>query len=180
MLPFGFAGRAVVAVAAGFGVATTATGVRVRVGLGNAEVGEAGSGVKVGGTVAVAGGLVAVGGGGGSVIVGVGTRVGVGGALHPTATMSIINPSRIKLFSFTNLSFQRMSNDKFNRRDTATTDKRLSSALPATLRLSDMIADATASVHPNYSTKFDGGQIYKLVLPYSFSKSSQSSSVQSA
>ena len=146
MLPFGFAGLGTVGVAAG--LVATATVVRVRVGvaLGNAGVGEAGSGVKVGGTVEVAGGLVAVGGGGGSVIVGVGTRVGVGGALHPTATTSIINPSRIKLFSFTNLSFQRMSSDKFNRRDTAATDKRLSSALSATLRLSDMIADATASV----------------------------------
>jgi len=146
MLPFGFAGLAVVAVAAGFGVATTATRVRVGVALGTAGVGEAGIGVKVGGTVAVAGGLVAVGGGG-SVIVGVGTRVGVGGALHPAATTtSIINPSRIKLFSFTNLSFQQMSSHKFNRRDTAATDKRLSSAMSAALRLSDMIADATASV----------------------------------
>ena len=145
MLPFGFAGLAVVGVAAG--LVATAMVVRVRVGvaLGTAEVGEAGIGVKVGGTAAVAGGLVAVGGGG-SVIVGVGTRVGVGGALHPTATTSIINPSRIKLFSFTNLSFQRMSSDKFNRRGMAATDKRLSSAMSAALRLSDMIADATASV----------------------------------
>ena len=106
MLPLGFAGLGTVAVAAGLGVATTATRVRVGVALGTAGVGEAGIGVKVGGTVGGAGGLVAVGGGGGSVIVGVGTRVGVGGALHPTATTSIINPSRIKLFSFTNLSFR--------------------------------------------------------------------------
>ena len=121
--------------------------MRVGVALGTAEVGEAGIGVKVGGTVGVAGGLVAVGGGGGSVIVGVGTRVGVGGALHPIARMtSAVSASRIKLFSFTNLSFQRMSSDKFNRRDTAATDKRLSSAMSAALRLSDMIADATASV----------------------------------
>jgi len=69
MLPLGFAGLGTVAVAAGLGVATTATRVRVGVALGTAGVGEAGIGVKVGGTVGVAGGLVAVGGGGGSVIV---------------------------------------------------------------------------------------------------------------
>jgi len=117
------------------------TGVRVRVGVavGVAGVGETGSGVKVGGTVGVAGTRVAVGGSGGSVIVGVGTRVGVGGALQPiTPRTSAVSASRVKLFSFTNLSFQRMSSDKFNRRGMA--------AMSAALRLSDMIADATASV----------------------------------
>ena len=107
-------------------VATTVTRVRVGVALGNAGVSETGSGVKVGGTVGVEGGLVAVGGGGGSVIVGVGTRVGVGGALHPTTTItSAVSASRIRLFSFTIFSFQRNVSDKFNRRDTTSADKRL-------------------------------------------------------
>lgn len=100
MLPLGSGKRAGVGEASGLGVA--GTGVRVGVTRGNVGVGEAGTGVNVGGTVGEGGTRVAVGGGGGSVIVGVGTRVGVGGALHPkTSKTSAVSASPVNSFSLT-------------------------------------------------------------------------------
>lgn len=102
MLPLGSGKRIGVGVTAALGVA--GTGVRVGVTRGNVGVGVGGSGVSVGGSVGEGGTRVAVGGGGGSVIVGVGTRVGVGGALHPsTSNTSASSASPVKSFPLTNL-----------------------------------------------------------------------------
>lgn len=101
MLPLGSGKRAGVGEASGLGVA--GMGVRVGVTRGKVGVGEGGIGVNVGGMVGVGGTRVAVAvGGGGSVIVGVGTRVGVGGALHPkTSTTSVVSASAVKSFPLT-------------------------------------------------------------------------------
>lgn len=100
MLPLGSGKRAGVGEASGLGVA--GTGVRVGV-TRNVGVGEGGIGVNVGGMVGVGGTRVAVAvGGGGNVIVGVGTRVGVGGALHPnTSTTSVVSASAVNSFPLT-------------------------------------------------------------------------------
>lgn len=102
MLPLGSGKRAAVGEASGLGVA--GTGVRVGV-TRNVGVGEGGIGVNVGGMVGVGGTRVAVAvGGGGNVIVGVGTRVGVGGALHPkTSTTSAVSASPVNSFPLTSL-----------------------------------------------------------------------------
>jgi len=103
MLPLGSGKRGGVGVTAGLGVA--GSGVRVGVTRGAVGVGEGGTGVKVGGTVGEGGMRVAVGGGGGRVIVGVGTRVGVGGALHPsTSTTSTVSARQVNNFPFTKSS----------------------------------------------------------------------------
>lgn len=101
MLPFGSGKRAGVGEAIGLGVA--GTGVRVGVTRGKVGVGDGGMGVNVGGMVGVGGTRVAVAvGGGGNVIVGVGTRVGVGGALHPkTSTTSAVSASPVNSFPLT-------------------------------------------------------------------------------